>query len=74
MMLKEALCIAANRAGGGGPEGMVNYLHRQAIENPGPFMSLLGKVIPLQVTGADGGPILIVTGVRRADDQDDVSR
>ena len=33
------------------------YLMDQAIKNPGPFMSLLGKVLPMQLTGANDGPI-----------------
>ena len=38
---------------------MVAYLTLQASENPGPFMTLLGKVLPTQseITGKDGGPI-----------------
>lgn len=34
-------------AGAGG----VEYLTRQADENPAAFLSLVGKVIPLQITG-----------------------
>jgi hypothetical protein len=56
-LLKEAVLKAAEEAGGA--EGMVGYLRRQAIENPGPFMSLLGKVLPTQLTGEDGGPVSI---------------
>jgi len=26
----------------------------QAEENPGPFMALLGKVLPMQIAGTDG--------------------
>ena len=54
-LLKDAILKAAENAGG--PGGTVGYLTLQAIENPGPFMSLLGKVLPTQVTGEDGGPI-----------------
>ena len=54
-MIKEAIIEAASRAGGIG--GMVAYLSIQAMENPGPFMALLGKIIPTQVTGADDGPV-----------------
>jgi hypothetical protein len=53
-LLKDAIIKAAEAAS---PEGMVGYLTRQAIENPGPFMALLGKVLPMQVTGEDGSPI-----------------
>lgn len=63
LLLKDALLLAAK--GAGGKDGLVGYLTTQAVENPGPFMSLLGKVLPLQITGADGGPVLIVTGVQR---------
>ena len=40
---------AAERAGD--KEGLTGYLERQARENPGPFMTLLGKVLPLQLSG-----------------------
>lgn len=35
----------------------MEYLTKQAIENPAQFMTLLGKVLPMQVTGTDGEPI-----------------
>lgn len=52
--LKEDILEAARLAGGEG--GTVAYLTTQALANPGPFMSLLGKVLPMQVegTGDDG--------------------
>jgi hypothetical protein len=53
--LKEAILEAAEQAGG--PEGTVGYLRMQATANPGPFMSLLGKVLPTQLTGENDGPI-----------------
>ncbi len=57
-LLKDAILQAAQEAGG--DEGMVGYLRVQAIENPGPFMSLLGKVLPMQVEGTgDNGAIVI---------------
>lgn len=55
-LLKDAILQAAEQAGGAG--GLVAYLQQQAAENPGPFLSLLGKVLPMQVTGEDGGPII----------------
>lgn len=67
MLLKDALLLAATEAGG--KEGLVGYLKMQAIKNPGPFMAQLGKILPLQITGADGGPVLIVTGVQRISDE-----
>lgn len=38
--------------------GGESYLARQAVENPGPFLTLIGKVLPTQVTGADDGPVI----------------
>lgn len=36
------------------------YLMRQAEQNPTAFMTLLGKVLPTQITGAGGGPLEMV--------------
>lgn len=55
-LLKDAIIKAAEKAGNG---DIVTYLHAQAIANPGPFMSLLGKVLPMQVTGEDGEALQI---------------
>jgi hypothetical protein len=46
-LLKEAILAAAEQAGG--PGGLQAYLAQQAIDNPGPFMTLLGKVLPTQL-------------------------
>lgn len=60
-LLKDAILRAAEKAGNKiGGEGLVSYLELQASENPGPFMSLLGKVLPMQVTGEDGGALTVV--------------
>lgn len=56
-LLKDAILKAAEQAGGGGEEGLVNYLTAQAAESPNAFLSLLGKVLPMQITGEDGGPV-----------------
>ena len=56
-LLKDALLEAAAKAGG--EQGLVGYLQLQATANPQSFLRLLGKVIPLQVTGADGDKIKI---------------
>lgn len=56
-LLKDALLEAAAKAGG--KQGLVGYLQLQATANPQSFLPLLGKVIPLQVTGADGDKIKI---------------
>lgn len=52
-LLKDAILMAAEMAGndieaGGGLEA---YLKHQAIANPGPFIALLGKVLPIQING-----------------------
>jgi len=63
--LKDAILRAAKQAGGEG--GMVAYLKAQALANPAPFLALLGKVLPMQVSGEDGGP-LVVNIVKSFDD------
>lgn len=46
-LLKDAILVAATKAGGDG--GLEAYLENQARVNPGPFMTLLGKVLPMQL-------------------------
>lgn len=53
--LREMILQALNEQDGGG----VGYLKAQAATNPNSFMGLLGKVLPLAVTGADGGPVVV---------------
>lgn len=51
-LLKDAILKAAENAGNKvGSDGLVSYLEQQATDNPGPFMSLLGKVLPMQLAG-----------------------
>ena len=59
--VKAMILQALDNAGG------ADYLTLQASENPAAFMTLVGKVLPMQVTGADGGAIQITieTGVPR---------
>lgn len=57
--LKAMILGALDEAGG------MDYLVRQANETPTAFLTLVGKVLPLQVAGHDGGPVMIVTGVVR---------
>ena len=49
------------------------YLQRQALENPSAFLSLISKVLPMQMTGAEGGAvqITVITGVPRAGDEEE---
>jgi hypothetical protein len=65
-LLKDAIIQAATEAGNG---DLVEFLKAQANkENNAPFMSLVGKVVPMQVTGADGGGIVIEILKRTYDD------
>lgn len=69
-LLKDAIIEAAVKAGNKG--GLVGYLRTQANENPVAFMTLLGKVMPLQVEGPEGKPLisgLVVTIVDPRNDQ-----
>ena len=61
--VKEMVLQALSNKGG------VKYLERQADENPTAFMTLVGKVIPLQVAGDEDNPIktvqeIVIRGVR----------
>lgn len=47
-LLKDAILKAAEMAGDG---DIALYLEEQARQNPGPFMALLGKVLPTQLAG-----------------------
>lgn len=51
--LKEMILGALQAAGG------EDYLKKQATLNPGPFMTLVGKVLPHQITGEGGGPVKV---------------
>ena len=55
-LLKDAILKAAETAGDG---DIAAYLAVQARVNPGPFMALLGKVLPMQVTGEGGGALTV---------------
>lgn len=51
--VKQMIVNALNRAGG------EDYLTRQADENPKAFLTLVGKVLPLQVQGDPSAPFTI---------------
>lgn len=51
--LKDIILGALDDAGG------QVYLARQAEDNPAAFMTLVGKVLPLQLTGDGGGAMLV---------------
>jgi len=45
------ILAALNKAGG------IKYLLIQSNDNPAAFMTLIGRVLPMTVTGDDGGPV-----------------
>lgn len=57
--VKQAILEAFEKCGG------AKYLARIAVEDPRTFCALLGRVLPLEVTGEGGAPIklVVVTGV-----------
>lgn len=57
--LKDLILGALNDVGG------QEYLAQQAAENPKAFMSLVGRVLPYQLTGSDGSPLslTVISGV-----------
>lgn len=52
--LKDMILTALNEEGG------VEYLRKQARETPGPFLTLIGKVLPMQLTGGNGEPLKVI--------------
>lgn len=52
--LKDMILTALDKAGG------VKYLHKQAADNPQAFMTLVGKVLPLQVNAKHEGEVGLV--------------
>lgn len=55
--LKDMILTALNNKGG------VDYLERQADDNPVAFMALVGKVLPMTVAGDTDNPLKVVTVV-----------
>lgn len=64
-LLKDAILEAATLAGG--RDGLVGYLNQQAKNNPGPFLALVGKVLPLQIAGDKDNPVYTVIEQRIVD-------
>lgn len=52
--LKDMILTALNEAD---DKGAVEYLKKQAIANPTAFLTLVGKILPLQVAGDPNQPI-----------------
>ena len=67
IILKDAYLLAAQQAGGGGPNGLVNYLATKAETHPAAFLSGLSRIIPLQIE-AKGNGHLIIEVIQRFDD------
>jgi hypothetical protein len=63
--LKDMILTALDEAH---PDGSVAYLKAQASANPTAFLTLVGKVLPLQVTGDADNPVAVsvvkLVGVR----------
>ena len=59
--LKEMILGALSDVGGR------DYLALRAVDTPAAFLTLIGKVLPMQITGEGGGSLVIevVTGVPR---------
>lgn len=60
--LKEAILLAAGKAGldGKGKDGLTGYLLGLALNDTKSFATLLGRVLPLEVTGEGGGAFTVV--------------
>lgn len=54
-MLREMILQALDEQEGGG----VEYLKRQAVSSPTAFMTILGKVLPMQIGGDPENPIKV---------------
>lgn len=58
-IIKEMLFEALDRAGG------AEYLYNQSQTNPTAFMTMLGKVMPTQISGDDENPLTIIQRIER---------
>jgi len=65
--IKEMIVGALSDVGGR------DYLAKRAIDTPAAFLTLVGKVLPMQISGEGGGPVTInvITGVPDIDDEPD---
>ena len=61
-LLKDAIIRAAEAAGEdkNGKDGLIGYCTFLAKEEPKAFAQLLGKVLPMQISGEGGGAVRIV--------------
>lgn len=66
-VLKEAILKAAELTGrdGEGEEGLIGYCRKLAVDEPKAFASLLGRVLPLQVSGDPENPVQVINTIER---------
>ena len=69
VILKDAYLLAAQVAGGGGKDGLINYLAEKAHTHPAAFLSGLSRIIPLEIDTKGSGHITIEI-IQRFDDPD----
>ena len=62
-IMRDAILIAAESLGedGEGLDGLVGFLRESAQLERAAYLSLMAKLIPLQVVGSGGGPLRIET-------------
>lgn len=67
--LKEAILLAAKEHGEDdrGKDGLKGYLRKVARDDVKAFAGLLGRVLPMQLTGEGGGPVTFKTVYERQD-------
>lgn len=67
--LKDAILLAASDVGedGNGKDKLRGYLKRVAKEDVKAFSSLLGRVLPMQVTGDPDNPVRHAVEIRIVD-------
>jgi hypothetical protein len=60
-LLKDAIILAAEKTGADqkGKDGLVGYCQFLAREEPKAFAALMGRVLPMQVTGEGDGPLQV---------------
>lgn len=63
-ILRDALILAAEAAGGGSKDGLVVYLTEVARDHPVAFINTLGKVLPLEIK-TNGAAHITIEVVRR---------
>lgn len=64
-LIREMVAQALDEAGG------VSYLVSVAQSNPGPFLALVGKVLPVQLQNADDQPFRTLTRIELVPMADD---